>query len=203
MRSIMTSLAIGLTFMLAAACGGDDDDDDGGGDAPDAAVGELSCATYCANIDANCTGANKQYAMVAQCMATCAFFEDGDFDDTTGNTLGCRDYHAKAAEGDPGVHCIHAGPTGGTANQCGEICESFCTIALAACTGANEAYDDMAACMTACEDFETEDAYDTGDTTGNTIECRVYHATVASTTPDVHCPHITVASVAPHCVAAP
>jgi hypothetical protein len=202
MRAIMSSLAIGLTLLLAAGCGGDDDGDDEGG-TPDAAGGTLSCATYCANIDANCTGALKQYAMVGQCMATCAFFEEGEFDATTGNTLGCRDYHAKAAEAAPDIHCIHAGPTGGTANQCGEICESFCTIALAACTGANEAYDDMAACMTACGAFETEDAYDAGDTTGNTIECRMYHATVASTTPDVHCPHITAASVAPHCVAAP
>jgi hypothetical protein len=202
MRAIMSSLAIGLTLMLATACGGDDDGDDEG-TTPDAAGGELSCATYCANIDANCTGANKQYMLAAQCMATCAIFEEGEFDATIGNTLGCRDYHAKAAEGNPDVHCIHAGPTGGTAAQCGEICESFCTIALAACTDANAAYDDMQDCMDACEDFETEDAYDAGDTTGNTIECRMYHATVASTTPAVHCPHITVESQAPHCVAAP
>lgn len=198
MRTLMTSLAIAMTLVLAA-CGGDDDGDDEGG-TPDAG-NDLTCAEYCATIDTNCTGANKQYAMVAHCMTTCALFDEGTFDDTNGNTLGCREYHARQAASNPDLHCLHAGPAGGGDNFCGDLCDSFCKVALEACTGANVAYADEAACQAACAAFESDDPYDAGDTTGDTFECRLYHATVATTTPDIHCPHITVASMPPHCVA--
>jgi hypothetical protein len=78
---------------------------------------ELSCDAYCASIATNCTGANTQYGMLDFCMASCESFPVGAATDTSGNTLGCRTYHAGAAAGDPAVHCVHAGPGG--AGVCG------------------------------------------------------------------------------------
>src|ERR1700759_3504939 len=91
----------------------------GGGDKPaaDAAIDALAlaCSTYCTEIQNNCTGANAQYADMAQCMAACASFAVGTstVTDMSGNTLGCRIYHA----GSPSMmaattHCPDAGPGG-------------------------------------------------------------------------------------------
>ena len=49
-----------------------------------------------------------------------------DGGDTTGNTIGCRLYHAGAAAADPVLHCPHAGPTGG--NVCGSWCDNYCQL---------------------------------------------------------------------------
>ena len=58
-----------------------------------------SCATYCADIMANCTGTNQQYINLASCTRSCPGFPVGTSADTSGNTLGCRAYHATAAAG--------------------------------------------------------------------------------------------------------
>jgi hypothetical protein len=73
----------------------------------------LSCAAYCALMEANCTGANAEYDNTGECTTECGGWAEGTAADTTGNTLGCHTYHATAAAGDPGTHCPHAGPTGG------------------------------------------------------------------------------------------
>ena len=89
----------------------------GGGDAgpggDDGGAGGPTCAAYCALIQANCTGANMQYATTDACMAACATMTPGTTGMTSGNTVGCRTYHAGAAAADPGTHCDHAGATGG------------------------------------------------------------------------------------------
>src|SRR5262245_30207367 len=80
-------------------------------DAPPAAAPD--CATYCTAIQANCTTTNAQYPDPAHCMAACAAFDVGTTGQTSGNTLGCRIYHAgMPAMTDPATHCKHAGPGG-------------------------------------------------------------------------------------------
>jgi hypothetical protein len=67
-------------------------------------------------------------------------------------------------------------------------CSGYCMATLAACSGDNAQYLDMADCMATCTDAAWP-AGTEGATSGNTIACRIYHAGVAVGTPTVHCPH--------------
>lgn len=183
---VTCTLAIMLSGLVA--CGGDDGDDDDGG--------ALSCASYCTSITSSCTGANSQYGSTAECMSTCAHFPEGTAADMSGNTLGCRTYHAGAAETGADVHCRHAGPGGD--NACGTNCEGFCTLVLGACTGANAQFGgNMSQCMTACAGYATTPPYNSEQTGGNSFACRLYHATAASSNPALHCAHTSTTNTAP------
>lgn len=106
----------------------------------------------------------------------------------SGDTLGCRAYHAGAAKADGALHCPHAGPSGDGA--CGMTCDGFCDIAVATC---KTEWPDKTACMTACAALPKAGMkYNTSMTAGNTIECRLYHLSVAATdaaSAGTHCPH--------------
>lgn len=190
MRSLSFCLAA-ATALTLAACG-----DDGSSTPIDAAAsidapaGTPTCAAYCSSIQTNCgAAADKQYNDMAGCMASCAFMPVGSAADTQGNTLGCRTYHGGApAAGNPTLHCPHAGPGGDGA--CGMNCAGFCQLVMGSCTGANVAYASTAECMTACGTFATGVRYNTQIQTGASFACKLYHATVASTLPAVHCPHV-------------
>jgi hypothetical protein len=193
MHNISLVLAA-CTALTLTACG-----DDGGSTAIDASVdsgGSLSCATYCDQIQTNCldTAMNRQYVDNATCMAACATMPVGSPADTQGNTLGCRTYHSGVAGSGPNpamsaqTHCPHAGPGG--AGICGMNCAGFCQIVMGACTDANQAYADLAECMTTCGTFATETRYNTQVQTGASLACKLYHATVATTDPATHCPHV-------------
>jgi hypothetical protein len=174
---------LAISVASLAACGGDDG---GGKDAPPAA--ELTCASYCSSINANCTTTNSQFQGMTDCMASCTHYPLGALSDMSGNTLGCRIYHAGAAASGPDVHCRHAGPGGNTA--CGDNCLGFCTLVLGSCTGAYMQYNgDMSQCMTACAAFPTTTPYSSTVTSGNTFACRLYHATQAAVMADPHCVH--------------
>jgi hypothetical protein len=157
-----------------------------------------TCADYCTAITANCAAPQAQYADMAGCMGSCAAFDIGTLADTAGNTVGCRTYHAGAAKDMmmPEVHCVHAGPGG--AGPCGTNCEGFCDIALSACPAI---YADAAACAADCATFMDTEPFDATDVAGNTLACRLYHLTVASSSADnaaIHCAHINAAS--PVCI---
>jgi hypothetical protein len=179
-------------------------------DAPPAVTQD--CATYCSEITTNCTAGNAQYADAAHCMATCTSFPMGTAADKGPgqNTLGCRIYHAGAPSmATPATHCPHAGPAGdlvtvATNGQCGDACTSFCTLDIKVCgstdapvTGITPAYQNVAACMSACTNFDKTVAYSSTSTTGNNLACRLYHATNAATfaaagnaaTASTHCGH--------------
>ena len=175
----------------AGDTGGTGDGGTTGGDAP-------PCAAYCDKVTASCTGANAQYADEAGCLAYCGTagkIPAGAAADTTGNTIGCRTYHATVAGSEPGTteatHCPHAGPTGG--NVCGTWCENYCHLAMTNCTGQNAIYADSAACMTACAAITVSQSTDAVITSGDSIQCRIYHLGVAGSEGDtsaaVHCPH--------------
>jgi hypothetical protein len=146
-----------------------------------------SCAGYCDTVTANCKDANAQYPDPATCPTACEGllavkgWASGALADTSGNTLGCRTYHAGAAKDAPAVHCAHAGPFGG--DVCGSYCDNYCDLMGAACP---TEYADNAACQTACKAFA---AGTPGDKTGDTMQCRLYHASVAVGDAATHCPH--------------
>ena len=154
---------------------------------------ELTCASYCATIQAACTDNDAQFADESACLAYCeteGAYPAGSLEDVSGNTLGCRLYHAGVAmTTDPGLHCPHAGPSGG--DTCGTWCENLCHLTQSNCTGANELYADNAACMTACADLPTDG--EAGDVDGGSVQCRIYHAGApAAGDAATHCPHAAV-----------
>jgi hypothetical protein len=196
------TVALACTTLALVGCGSDDDGDgDGGagasggaGGAGGGAADEPSCEAYCGQLGDNCTGDLAVYASPAICMAACAGFPVGDIADVSGNTLGCRQYHSGAAAGDPATHCPHAGPGG--AGYCGADCESFCALAAAHCPGA---YEDEPTCMTACADYASTPPFNANVKTGDTVECRLYHVSVAAVD-DMHCGHIGTDPPAGTCI---
>jgi hypothetical protein len=171
--------------------------------APDAPPA-LDCPTYCAEIQANCTGANAQYSDQSACEATCKSFatETSTVNDMTGNTLGCRIYYAgNPAVTDPGTHCVQAGPGGDViaatspaACSGGDVCTSFCKLEIQACGSLDQPlpgeptdntnnpiyqYRHMGDCINACTGYDKQHQYST-TATGDSLACRLYEATLAA-----------------------
>jgi hypothetical protein len=172
----------------------------------------VDCATYCSTIEAACTAGNDQYGTNGTesfCVDTCATWMAGTLGDT-GDTIGCRLEHAMHIS-DAAVDCVHAGPMavgmgaggaggagGAAANdpKCGaSACDNFCELADAVCTGGNQQWATVAACKADCQTFLGDaTAYDAGDTSGDTFECRMYHLTAAADDPNTHCGHIILST---------
>jgi len=151
------------------------------------------CEAYCDVVTANCVGSLAQYASKSACLAYCQnnSLATGAWNDTSGDSSGCRIYHADAAAvlAQQSTHCPHAGPSG--ANTCGLWCDVYCDLIQHACTGNNQQFSSVSACQTACAGYST--AGTPGATSGNTVQCRIYHAGVAGTNiaqnAALHCPH--------------
>jgi hypothetical protein len=109
--------------------------------------------------------------------------------------LPCRRYHASVARtsaNNSAIHCPHALFGDG---QCGSTCQTYCNVVMGVCTGANSQYNGSSAmsdCMSACGGFRVSTDYLNNITSGNTAQCRVYHASVATGSAALamtHCPH--------------
>lgn len=70
------------------------------------------CQDYCDTYLKNCTDKLNLYIDAADCLAQCGEWYPGTYADTTGDTVGCRLYHAGVAMADANTHCPHAGPGG-------------------------------------------------------------------------------------------
>jgi hypothetical protein len=125
-------------------------------------------------------------------MASCPHYPVGTAGAQSGDSLACRQYHAGAAMADPNTHCVHAGPSG--AGVCGTPCNGFCDLAVAEC---QTQYADQNTCATACASMTMTPAFSSAVQSGNSLSCRIYHATAASTDPTTHCPHIAAPSAPP------
>jgi len=172
---------------------------------PDAAPVALDCPSYCAEIQANCTGVNAQYPDLPHCISTCHSFTVGasQVTDTSGNTLGCRIYHAGAPSmAAPETHCVHAGPAGDLVTASapafcsgGDVCASFCALEIMACGSQTNPlpgnptdsvdhnplyqYQHVANCMAECSLFDKTHAYSTA-AVGDSLACRLFQATEAA-----------------------
>ncbi|KAI7785265.1 hypothetical protein LA080_007549 [Diaporthe eres] len=67
----------------------------------------------CQATQAMCTGANKQWDSVDQCVATLTQKPMGTFDNLWGDNVWCRALHVRLTPLRPDVHCAHVGPGGG------------------------------------------------------------------------------------------
>ncbi|HVK76862.1 MAG TPA: hypothetical protein VM734_26230 [Kofleriaceae bacterium] len=173
--------AASLIAVVVAACGGTSFDPTDG-----------PCTDYCRLVMRNCIGADSQYSAIDLCEATCATMEVGDPTQTSGNTIECRTFWAAIAEGDK-TACVKAGPGGD--GQCGDNCDSFCNATLDICADQPvPPYPSKDACLAACTGFAAEPPYNANEVMGDTLACRIYHMTAASTDPDLHCQHTGVVS---------
>ncbi|HMV70145.1 MAG TPA: hypothetical protein PKA64_25110, partial [Myxococcota bacterium] len=132
-----------------------------------------TCAGWCSALAASCS-ADPTYGFPSEaaCNAYCAavMIPAGTDADTSGNTLGCRTYHAGAAAMDAATHCPHASASGGSV--CGSLTENYCWMADHICTGDN-AITWNTDCATDAATYPTDGAV--GATSGNSIQCRMYH----------------------------
>lgn len=68
-----------------------------------------------------------------------------------------------------------------------ELCEKFCTDEFDICTGDLQQYDTLEDCAADCNQFARGTV---GDTSGDTLDCRIYHLNAAATiSTATHCPH--------------
>lgn len=165
-----------------------------------------NCVDYCLAMNTHCTGDYfAQYGGdKAACESTCgnlAKFKPGSVLEKDTNTIGCRLYHAKAAQHDPIFHCPAA--TTESNGTCGTWCDNYCDLASSGCTGANALFTNDEACQTACAEFPEDGA--PGDGIGDTVQCRSYHLLIAGADEGAateHCPHGSVESDIDHCTGA-
>jgi len=158
---------------------------------------ETTCQQYCRVITESCVGDDAQYTDLDACLAACPLFPEGTAGDTVGNSLNCRLTQALRASSEPVTYCTWAGPGGN--GQCGSNCEGFCTLMSKSCTPTTTSADgDYFAndeqCMAACAALPSVGPYcatSKSVTSGNSLECRLYHvaAGIYADDPDVHCPH--------------
>jgi hypothetical protein len=109
--------------------------------------------------------------------------------DGTGGTAG---EGAGTVGGGGSTNTGGAGGEGGTAGGGGEggatagaTCASYCTTVMSACA-ATPQYATQSACEAECAAFPQGEL---GATSGNSLECRAYHAGVAVDMPEPHCVH--------------
>jgi len=119
----------------------------------------------------------------------------------------CRRYHVDVAgtsSSNAMTHCPHAFMGDG---QCGENCNFYCDIMQNVCldtTAAGGGFATLTDCMTACQAYDSTsvDFSMPLPTVGNTLNCRIYHATVAAQGPSfsaVHCQHAGMVSTTATC----
>lgn len=144
-----------------------------------------TCGEYCEAITATCTGNSSQYASEEVCNIFCRdelAFPVGEPEVQSGNSVNCRLTHTGFASRNPPdslvTHCPHAGPTGG--NTCGTWCENYCHAAVLNCS--SHLFDgELAECLNVCGAELANVGQDgaTGDTSGNTIQCRLTYLALA------------------------
>jgi hypothetical protein len=160
---------------------------DGGGQCVAADWVAPTCSAYCADAVANCTGDYELYDDETNCEDFCgnyAGWSPGSLGDLDGNSLYCRMEHASAAATDQEAHCAAASQSG--SDTCGTWCDNYCHYVQSYCTGANVLYDGLSECHATCQDFAADGA--DGDAVGDTVQCRMYYANLASILPGQGCP---------------
>jgi hypothetical protein len=133
-----------------------------------------------------CKLRSQQYKTRDECISVCHALPEGNVGDTSGNTANCRLSAAKraAATADP-AECQAAGPASN--GVCGTHCDGVCALAEVACpTGALV----TSGCEATCASLPDTGTYFTAIQTGYTVQCRIYHVSLAISDPQIHCGHV-------------
>jgi len=159
------------------------------------------CVEYCAQAKEVCGGI--LYRTDETCLSTCAFMPLEGIDK---NSVACRVRqldHAVQTNEDLELYCANAGPSGNGA--CGSSCQNLCRLLADACPESFKKYADIAedgddgtdVCVSKCQglvDTQLYDSRDTGNYLGDTLQCRIVHATSATVDPAGHCAHADLKS---------
>jgi hypothetical protein len=153
------------------------------------------CNTYCNTVYSACVGELAQYTSLQNCQKVCANLPPGQVGDDMVNTVQCRLAQANLAAAlspqDKAIYCPGAGPGGN--GLCGENCEGACTIITQACVGKYQVFmGDINACETSCQAIPDQHTFNSTDATmseGNTVQCRIWHASAAAESNNLHCGH--------------
>jgi hypothetical protein len=158
----------------------------------DARPSSPTCAAYCDDIGAACTGDSAAYTNKSECLAVCDTMPLGTTGERAGDSVACRDYFATVQP----PRCGSAGPWGG--ETCGSRCESFCRAAEAVCPAA---YETVSSCIKLCAatpgirwDASAAEGFG-GPTTGNTLNCRANFLRSAAVDPTL-CANVALVSPA-------
>lgn len=152
--------------------------------------GSSLCDEYCTTVMANCTGEHAVYQSLPTCQGVCAELAPGSRDDRSGNTVGCRLRNAINAKdlAEPADHCPVAGPGG--FGVCGSDCESYCLLFSKICDAAfGQKFEDAVACQLECGTLPSLGPFDQSQSSGENLNCRLWHVSAASVEPGPHCPH--------------
>jgi hypothetical protein len=156
------------------------------------ASGAALCASYCATVDTNCSGAFAVYGSLETCLAVCAALPAGEPGDQSGNTIHCRLRSAENAAAEPAYYCALAGPGGN--GVCGTNCEGLCALTEAICVDDDAQWPSRAACLGECAELTDLGTYsidsDAGMYAGDHVQCRLFHASASALAdPAIHCDH--------------
>ncbi|HEX7604171.1 MAG TPA: hypothetical protein VF316_21280 [Polyangiaceae bacterium] len=157
------------------------------------APAEISCSRYCSDIATVCTGDNVQFTDTPTCNRFCGQMTLGTLN-SGDDSVACRLTNVSNAKEPGSEHdsCIFAG----VATNCGtgngdKQCDAFCKLDRALC--GDLAYKSQAECATACAAWSKVFTGPTIGSTGNTLQCRVYHLQLSQTGNEAdrvtHCPH--------------
>ncbi len=149
-----------------------------------------TCSAYCAARQSHCSPA------AALCASDCGnalldgLMSAGTPGATSGGSLACRIYHTVGSTN--ADHCDHGNRFGGSVASgfaCSDtLVEPYCSLAQAYCDGDNQLFTTLASCTGAAQLYDFDGTL--GSTSGNTIQCRLYHLEVAAISdPEIHCPH--------------
>jgi len=164
-----------------------------------------NCENYCQLLKQACSNEFKTYADAASegddgtqvCVSKCQgladthLYDSHDTGNYLGDTLQCRIVHTTSATVDAIGHCSHANIK---SNKCLDDpeaepdCDAFCRLEMAECTEANgyPVYEDEEQCKAVCNALPPGHL---GDTSQNTVGCRMYHSYNSVFDPKNHCSH--------------
>lgn len=162
-----------------------------GGEAGPTAEPSEACKKYCKHVMEACTLNDRVYTTIDVCYGVCAKLDEGNVNEFAGtNTVACRDDQAQsAAIGETKMYCPNAGPGGGDA--CGPDCESYCKLYADTCA---DEFPPLDNCLSACAVLKRSPPFNAvSDYTGDSLDCRLVHVSVATTDKAMHCPHARIA----------
>jgi len=157
-----------------------------------------NCQAYCGAMNAFCGGANlnsqDNILTYSTCMSLCGDLpvdsQKYSTSVTGSDSIMCRLYHvANNAINIPNTHCPHASLSGGSV--CGSYCQSYCRMVNSYCgsqTGFPSTISGNSTCLSWCNTNYATKTGKVGDTTGDTINCRIHYAGAAKAAASVNCP---------------
>lgn len=157
------------------------------GSLPDSGAPAPLCEEFCDVVMESCSGSSKMYHDRRTCLSVCELLPAGEEGDENVNSVQCRLRQARVTV-EPPIDCPGAGIGGD--GICGDNCEALCKVMIEVCTEFT-AYQTFSDCMADCDGILDTGGFDfeKDETSGNTVQCRLWHAAAATQLKERHCPH--------------